>query len=88
MVAIRASRLPAEVDPDQPLRHSHIWASNTDREACSTATGRVVTRLVHSRAEAVLASDCSAGQAVSVAWAPAALAHWPGPGPDRTPWAR
>eukprot|EP00969_Alexandrium_andersonii_P078531 3462761-Alexandrium_andersonii.AAC.1 len=65
MAAIRASRLPAEVDPDQPLRCSHVWASNTDCEACSTAAGRVVARLVHSRAEAVLASDCSAGQAVS-----------------------
>eukprot|EP00969_Alexandrium_andersonii_P024197 1056203-Alexandrium_andersonii.AAC.1 len=65
MAAIRASRLPAEVDLDQPLRCSQVWGCNTDCEACCAATGRVVSGLVNSRAEAVLASDCSAGQAVS-----------------------
>eukprot|EP00969_Alexandrium_andersonii_P081316 3584970-Alexandrium_andersonii.AAC.1 len=63
MAAIRASRLPAEVGPDQPLRCNQVWARSTDCEACSASTGRVVSRLLSSRAEAVLASDCSAGQA-------------------------
>eukprot|EP00969_Alexandrium_andersonii_P014097 614895-Alexandrium_andersonii.AAC.1 len=63
MSAIRASRLPAELDPDQPLRQGNVWTACSDCEACSVATGRVATRLVNSRAEAVLASDCSARQA-------------------------
>eukprot|EP00969_Alexandrium_andersonii_P085983 3790992-Alexandrium_andersonii.AAC.1 len=66
MAAIRAARLPTEVDPDQPLRCSQVWTSSTECEACSAAAGQVVSRLLGSCAEAFLASDCSAGQAVSV----------------------
>eukprot|EP00969_Alexandrium_andersonii_P286063 12646983-Alexandrium_andersonii.AAC.1 len=39
------------------------------------------------RASAQLAIDCFAGQAALFAWADAALARWPGPGPDFIPWA-
>eukprot|EP00969_Alexandrium_andersonii_P231511 10224000-Alexandrium_andersonii.AAC.1 len=88
MAAIRASRLPAEIDPDQPARRSQVWSDSSECGACSIATGQVVSRLVRPQAEAALASDCSAGQAVSVVWAPAVPAHWPGPGPDHAPWAR
>eukprot|EP00969_Alexandrium_andersonii_P012684 552918-Alexandrium_andersonii.AAC.1 len=88
MAAIRSARLPAEADPDQPLRCNQVWGSSTECETCSTSTGRVVSRLLISRAEAALASDCSAGQAVSVVRASTALARWPGLGPGRVPWAR
>eukprot|EP00969_Alexandrium_andersonii_P371047 15478645-Alexandrium_andersonii.AAC.1 len=65
MAAIRTSRFPAEVDPDQPLRCNQVWVSSTDCDTCSASTGWVVSRLVGSQADAVPASDCSVGQAVS-----------------------
>eukprot|EP00969_Alexandrium_andersonii_P336129 14857019-Alexandrium_andersonii.AAC.1 len=30
MVAIRASRLPAEIDPDQALRQSNMWSAASE----------------------------------------------------------
>eukprot|EP00969_Alexandrium_andersonii_P244902 10822217-Alexandrium_andersonii.AAC.1 len=66
MAAIRASRLPAEVDPDQPFRHGNTWSAGSECEACSLAIGRVHTRLVAGRADAALAMDCPAGQVASV----------------------
>eukprot|EP00969_Alexandrium_andersonii_P011946 520837-Alexandrium_andersonii.AAC.1 len=63
MAAIRASRLPAEVDPDQPAKCNQVWTDRSECGLCSATTGQVVSRLVGSGAEAVLASDCTAGQA-------------------------
>eukprot|EP00969_Alexandrium_andersonii_P015932 697316-Alexandrium_andersonii.AAC.1 len=66
MAAIRASRLPAEVGPDQPARCNEVWSGSSDCNACRLSTGGVVSRLGRFRAEAVLASDCTTGQVVSV----------------------
>eukprot|EP00969_Alexandrium_andersonii_P109855 4846672-Alexandrium_andersonii.AAC.1 len=88
MADVRASRLPAELDPDQPARRNEVWSDCSDCRACQLSAGGVFSRLDRCRAEAVLASDCSAGQAVSVVWPPTTPAHWPGPGPGHIPWAR
>eukprot|EP00969_Alexandrium_andersonii_P237195 10470271-Alexandrium_andersonii.AAC.1 len=69
MSAIRAARLPTEVGPDLPARRSDVWSAGSDCASCALAVGGAVGKLARSQAEAILATNCTLGQAASVVWA-------------------